>query len=105
VLERLSGAAPRAAEAAGPAVAPEGGVVLYCTPWCPSCPRARNYLKERGIPYVEVNIARDREAAGRVRSWANGNETTPTLDIQGTIVVDWDQARVERALAAAGLGS
>jgi glutaredoxin len=82
-----------------PPAPPQGDVVLYCTPWCPSCPRARAYLKERGIPYVEVDISRDREAARRVRSWANGNETTPTFDIKGTVIVDFDRTKLEQALA------
>jgi glutaredoxin len=81
------------------APAPTADVVLYCTPWCPSCPRARNLLKERGISYVEIDISRDREAAKRVRAWANGNETTPTFDIKGTVIVDFDRPRVEEALA------
>jgi glutaredoxin len=79
---------------------PAADVVLYCTPWCPSCPRARTYLKERGISFLEVDISRDREAARRVRGWANGNETTPTFDIKGTVIVDFDRTKVEQALKA-----
>lgn len=73
-------------------------VVLYCTPWCPDCRRAREYLRRQGVAYVEVDISRDRAAAARVRGWANGNETTPTFDIGGTIIVDYDEARVAEAL-------
>ena len=29
---------------------------------------------------------------------ANGNETTPTFDVNGTIIVDFDQARLREAL-------
>jgi arsenate reductase-like glutaredoxin family protein len=75
-------------------------VVLYCTPWCPSCRLAREWLKENRINYVEVDISRDRTAAARVRGWADGNETTPTFDIRGTIVVDWDERRMEELLIA-----
>jgi glutaredoxin len=98
-LAQLNGL-PVPARPAPPPLAqvPAADVVLYCTPWCPSCPRARTYLKERGIAYVEVDISRDREAARRVRGWANGNETTPTFDVKGTIIVDFDRAKVEQAL-------
>jgi glutaredoxin len=74
------------------------GLVLYCTPWCPSCNRARAYLKERNIPFVEIDISRDRAAAQRVRGWARGSETTPTFDIQGTIVVNFDKEKLDKAL-------
>ena len=80
---------------------PTADVVMYCTPWCPGCRRARAYLDEQGIEYVEVDITRDRAAAERVRGWADGNETTPTFNVKGTIVVDWDQARLAQALGLA----
>ena len=97
---------PRAAAAwkiAQPPAQPEptGDVIMYCTAWCPGCRRARNWLKERGISYVEVDITHDRRAAEKVRSWANGNETTPTFNIRGTIVIDFDEARLKRALKIA----
>ncbi len=80
---------------------PTADVILYCTPWCPTCPRARAYLQEHGVKYVEVDISRDRAAAHRVRGWANGNETTPTFDIKGTIIVNFDQAKIDQALGVA----
>jgi glutaredoxin len=73
-------------------------VILYCTPWCPGCRSARAFLNEHRIEYTEVDISRDRAAAARVRGWANGNETTPTFDIGGEIVVDWDKQRVAELL-------
>jgi len=77
---------------------PEAEVVMYCTPWCPDCPEARRYFKQHDIPYVEIDISRDRVAAARVRGWANGNETTPTINIRGQVLVTFDQAKVEKAL-------
>lgn len=98
-LEQLEPEAARAYEAAmpPPAPEPEGEVILYCTPWCGACRRARNYLDELGVEYVEVNISQDRAAASRVRSWANGNETTPTFNINGTVIVNFDRDRLDEA--------
>ena len=77
---------------------PTADVVMYCTSWCPGCRRARALFEERHIPYVEIDITRDRQAAARVRGWANGNETTPTFNIKGQIIVDYDLAKLEEAL-------
>jgi glutaredoxin len=77
---------------------PKADVILYCTQWCPGCRAARLFLKENHIDYVDIDIQRDREAAARVRGWADGNETTPTFDIRGQIVVDWDKKRVAELL-------
>lgn len=85
----------------GSASETEAEVVMYCTSWCPGCRRARVYFEARGIEYVEVDITRDRQAAARVRAWANGNETTPTFNIRGKILVGFDERKLDEAL---GLG-
>jgi len=99
-IDPQAAAAAAARSAAQPQAepAPTADVVMYCTPWCPDCRRARAYLKGRNIDYVEVDISRDRAAAQRVRGWANGNETTPTFNIKGTIIVNFNQAKVNQAL-------
>ncbi len=93
-----------AAEAAAPPVVsppPDADVIIYCTPWCPGCRRAKTYFNGLNIRYVEIDITRDREAAARVRGWARGNETTPTFDIKGTIIVEFDKTKVDKALGLA----
>lgn len=80
--------------------APAAEIVMYCTPWCPACRRARAYFNERGIPFVEIDISRDRAAAARVRQWAKGNETTPTFEIKGKVIVDFKLAEIEALLSA-----
>jgi glutaredoxin len=80
---------------------PVADVVLYCTPWCPDCRRARAYFKEHGISYVEVDISRDRAAAQQVRTWANGNETTPSFKVRDTIIVEFDKVKLDKALGIA----
>jgi glutaredoxin len=74
------------------------GVVMYCTPWCPACKRARAFFQKYNIPFTEVDISRDRMAAQRVRSWANGYETTPTFYYQGKVVVEFNEERVATLL-------
>ena len=90
-------AASRAAQPS-PSPEPQADVVMYCTPWCPDCKRARGYFKERRIQYVEVDISRDRTAAARVRGWNNGLELTPTINIKGTILSEFNIPKLERLL-------
>lgn len=98
VLEEIRKMDPEAAAraAAQPDEAPPlptGGVVIYCTRWCPDCRLGRRWLEQRGIPYTEVDVNANPEAAAQVRRWANGKLVTPTYDINGTIVVNnqWDR--------------
>lgn len=90
--------AERPVAATAPAERPAADVILYCTPWCGDCRRARAWLQMRNIPYVEVDISKDRAAAAKVRGWARGFETTPTFDIKGHIIVDWQPDAVAEAL-------
>ncbi len=100
VLAEIEPQAAAKLKIAQPAAAPEpqADVILYCTAWCPGCRRARTWLKDRGIQYVEVDITRDRAAAEKVRGWARGNETTPTFNVKGKIVVDWKEDELKKAL-------
>ncbi len=84
--------------AMAPQPTPQSGLTMYCTPWCSDCRQARVWLKEHNIPYVEVDISKDRAAARRVKEWAHGSETTPTFDCHGTIIVDWDVPKLREVL-------
>jgi glutaredoxin len=77
---------------------PKGNIVMYCTRWCSDCRRARAWLEERGLKYSEVDVNAVAGAAKQVRQWANGNLVTPTFDINGTIVVDFDVEKLTRLL-------
>jgi len=77
---------------------PHGGVVMYCTQWCPDCRKARAWLRERKIPYTEVDITTNFKAARQVRSWGNGFQITPCFEIDGTIVVDFDKEKLSEVL-------
>jgi glutaredoxin len=77
---------------------PKGGIVVYCTQWCPDCKRARAWLEQRGMKYTEVDVNAVAGAAKQVRQWANGALIIPTFDINGTIVVDFDAEKLTRVL-------
>jgi glutaredoxin len=81
---------------------PKHGIVLYCTAWCPSCRRAIKWLAAKDLEYTYVDITKTPGAAEQVMGWANGNRTTPTFDIDGTIVVDWKEKELVHALKANG---
>jgi glutaredoxin len=55
-------------------------------------------LRAHNIPFTEIDITRDREAAARVRSWANGSETTPTFEVNGEVVVNFQRSRLMELL-------
>ncbi len=81
---------------------PKGGIVVYCTSWCPDCRKAQKWLDERGLEYNLVDITKVHGAAEQVEFWANGNRTTPTFDIDDEILVDWDETALFNTLKQKG---
>jgi glutaredoxin len=77
---------------------PHGGIVMYCTSWCPDCKLARTWLTERGLKFTEVDINKLPGAAEQLERWTNGSRTTPTFDIDGEIVVDFDLEKLRQIL-------
>ena len=77
---------------------PHGGIVMYCTSWCPDCKIARAWFESHNLPYREIDISHNDRAAAQVQAWAGGNEVTPTFDIDGTILVDLDLDRLREVL-------
>ena len=37
-------------------------ITMYCTSWCSDCRRAKQFLKDRGVNFVEVNIDEEPDA-------------------------------------------
>jgi glutaredoxin len=95
-------ATPQAAAAAQIAAGEGISVTMYCTDWCPACRRARAYLKINNVPFTEVNIARDRQAAAEVRSWTGGYESTPAFNVNGTVVINFDVEKLNKLLGIEG---
>lgn len=69
-------------------------VVVYWRPGCPFCSMLRSGLQRTGLPFREVDIWQDPEAAAFVRSVANGNETVPTVQVGPAAAVNPSPAEV-----------
>ena len=82
---------------------PTGGIVMYCTKWCRDCPRARTWLEENQLPFREVDIYAVSGAWAQVRAWGGGHIITPTFDIDGDIILDFDADELEAHLRKKGM--
>ena len=58
-------------------------ITMYTTTWCPDCRYAKNFLRERGVAYREVNIEEDESAEEIVIKANNGLRKVPTLEVGG----------------------
>ncbi|HXP79702.1 MAG TPA: glutaredoxin family protein [Verrucomicrobiae bacterium] len=54
---------------------------MYCTSWCVDCHRAKRFLKDRGVEFVEVNIDEDVDAEDLVFQVNEGRRKVPTIKV------------------------
>lgn len=72
-------------------------VLVFTTPTCPWCTRAKTYLKQRGVPFKEIDVSRD-AAAARDLVRRTGQMGVPVVEIDGRPVVGFDRSRIDRML-------
>lgn len=74
-------------------------IKVYSTPSCPWCTVAKNYLSSKNVRFDEVDVSRSRDAAVEmVRK--SGQRGVPVIDIDGSIIVGFDQKAIDRLLGA-----
>jgi len=73
-------------------------VIVYSGPGCPACGTAEAYLRRRGVSFRVVDISRDQHAAERLVR-RSGQMAVPQIDIDGHLVVGFNQAKIERLLS------
>lgn len=72
-------------------------VKIYSTTSCPWCTKAKDYLKEKHVEFEAVDVSSDREAAAEMVT-KSGQQGVPVLDIDGTIVVGFNQPMIDKLL-------
>ncbi len=75
-------------------------VVVFTTPTCSWCARAKSYLRTQGVHFKEVDVSRDPHAA-RDLVRRTGQMGVPVIEIDGRPVVGFDQRQVDRLLGLA----
>ena len=78
-------------------------VTVYWRTGCPYCGSLKRGLRRAGLATEEVDIWSAPGAAAFVRAHAGGNETVPTVDVAGTVLVNPSARCVVAAAAAAGI--
>jgi mycoredoxin len=58
-------------------------LTIYCTKWCCDCRRAKQFLRERGVAFREVNIDETPDAEQLVLRVNDGRRKVPTLELDG----------------------
>ncbi len=72
-------------------------VIVYSTQTCPYCYHVKDFLKEKGVEFEEIDVSKDKEAAKRMIE-KSGQMGVPQIEIDGKIIVGFDREAIEKEL-------
>jgi glutaredoxin 3 len=72
-------------------------IKIYTTPTCVYCKMSKDFFTKHSAEYEEVNVAVDAKAREEMVQ-KSGQLGVPVIDIDGTIVIGFDQAKLSELL-------
>ena len=72
-------------------------VIVYSTPTCPFCHKAKDFLTENKIEFTDIDVSTDQEKAKEMVE-KSGQMGVPVIDIDGTIIVGFDKDKISSSL-------
>lgn len=66
-------------------------VIIYTTPICPYCVRAKSLLGRKGVAFDEVDVMMDQKARDEMLAKSGGARTVPQIFIGDTHVGGCDE--------------
>jgi glutaredoxin len=77
-------------------------VKVYGADWCEDTQATLSQLDNFGVQYHYVNVEQDPQAQEWVKKQNGGKQKTPTLNIDGQVLVEPDEQELELALRGKG---
>lgn len=75
-------------------------VIIYSTPYCVYCKMAKDFFKKHQVAYQEKDVLAD-EAARRDMITKSGQMGVPVIEIDGKIIIGFDQGKLKELLGIA----
>jgi len=72
-------------------------ILMYVTPYCPACNKARKWFDQQGIAYTPLDINQCEENR-RAYSAANPRGGVPTIVINGKVLVGFSPSSIRKAM-------
>jgi glutaredoxin 3 len=72
-------------------------VKVFSTQSCPWCAKTKAFLKEHKIKFKDIDVGKDAKAAQEMIK-KSGQQGVPVIDIDGEIIVGFDEDRLKELL-------
>jgi glutaredoxin len=87
---------------AAAAAAAKAPVTLYMVPKCAPCDGARLYLKNRGVPFTEINVSEKHPQAQQEMVKKVGELSVPTITVGSKVMQGYVESQLAGELDQAG---
>jgi glutaredoxin 3 len=74
-------------------------VVIYSASWCAFCHMAKEYLNGLKVPFKEIDVEHDHEAAKEIVE-KTGQSGIPVIEINNETIIGFDRTKIDLALRA-----
>ena len=83
-------------------ISTKGGknITIYSTPSCHFCHMAKDFFKENNVEFTDKNVAVNRASAEEMVQ-KSGQMGVPVIDINGEIIIGFDEPRLRTILEIA----
>lgn len=72
-------------------------IKVYGTPTCPHCKQAKKFLIGHDLDFEDFDVTADKDKAAEMKR-KSGAMSVPVIDVNGTIIVGFDEAGLRDAL-------
>lgn len=73
-------------------------VIVYSTPTCPFCNRAKEYLEGKNVEFENIDVSADQDKVQELVE-KSGQMGVPVIDVEGEIIVGFDKEKIDGALS------
>jgi glutaredoxin 3 len=72
-------------------------IKVFSTATCPYCHMAKDYLKAKNIPFVNIDVASDAQGLDEMRR-LSGQMGVPVIVIDNQVIVGFDKPKIDAAI-------
>ena len=72
-------------------------IIIYSTPTCPFCKKAKDFFSEHNVEYTEIDVSANEQKAEEMIQ-KSGQMAVPVIDVDGEIIVGFDEGRLREIL-------
>jgi glutaredoxin 3 len=72
-------------------------VIMFTTPTCTYCRKAKQYFRQKQVPFRDVDVSKD-QAAARDMVRRSGQQGVPQILIGNQVVIGFDRPKIDRLL-------